>query len=351
MSESNVPDAEAVPGRLDRALVAHERAETEVDRLIHLVEEAVGSLSKARQKKKEAQRELDAAAEQAKRASMSSLQQLNEQDFYTGDDDDDEEDDEDEDYPDEQPEQHSEGDYDSEDEDGFDLGDAALEQIRYRLETAKIDPNSPEGTRLLDDLLARLQETDVPAVDEHVVNEHFDDLLFAPDPEAEDLIRRPSQEAAPASPPPAAEPDPPRVRIHRGGRILGWYRGGLDAKGYAREGEGSMYYDAGHECHGTWRDDQLSGRGVYRWADGHRYDGDWAHGQRHGLGRFVRPDRVVLFGRYERGHQKGEGVRWSADRREAQIVVDGVPARKVPLGRAVELAAGLGFDEALPPPV
>jgi len=112
-----------------------------------------------------------------------------------------------------------------------------------------------------------------------------------------------------------------------------------------------VYYDAGHECHGTWQNDNLVGRGVYRWSDGHVYDGRWESGKRHGLGRFIRPDGVVLFGRYEAGRHKGEGIRWSADRKEAQLVVDGVPKKSISLGKAEDKAVCLGFDEALPPPV
>ena len=109
-----------------------------------------------------------------------------------------------------------------------------------------------------------------------------------------------------------------------------------------------MYYDAGHECHGTWENDEMIGRGIYKWADGHVYDGEWLNGKRHGLGRFIRPDGVVLYGRYEKGHHKGEGVRWSADRREAQVVVDGVPKKTVGLLKAEEIARDLGFEDVPP---
>ena len=63
-----------------------------------------------------------------------------------------------------------------------------------------------------------------------------------------------------------------RIKISRGGKVLGWYEGGLDDRGYAREGEGTMYYNAGHECSGCWKDDEMVGRGEYKWADGHVYD-------------------------------------------------------------------------------
>ena len=81
------------------------------------------------------------------------------------------------------------------------------------------------------------------------------------------------------------------------------------------------------------------------------YDGEWLNGKRHGLGRFVRPDKVVLYGRYEKGHHKGEGARWSADRKVAQVIVDGVPKKTVSLAKAKEIVTNLGFDDVLPPPV
>ena len=86
-------------------------------------------------------------------------------------------------------------------------------------------------------------------------------------------------------------------------------------------------------------------------VNGHVYDGEWVNGKRHGLGRFIRPDNVILFGRYVKGHHKGEGVRWSADRKEAQLVVDGVPKKGVSLAVAKDVASNLGFIDVLPPPV
>ena len=68
-------------------------------------------------------------------------------------------------------------------------------------------------------------------------------------------------------------------------------------------------------------------------------------GKRHGLGRFTRPDGVVLFGRYEEGRQVGEGVRWSADKKEAQIVEDGEPKGEIDLTDALKMKKELGFDE------
>lgn len=257
-------------------------------------------------------------------------------------------------YSDEDSEEDDEEEYsdseesDEEDEDGFDMGNEALEQVRYRLETAKIDPNSPEGTKLLDELLLRLQDAKEDVIDAAMVNEFIDELLF----ETEEQTNGAAEQHHDRKPPPPQNPkhpQHPRTRINRGGKVLGWYQGQLDERGYARKGSGSMYYDAGHECHGTWENDEMIGRGIYQWSDGHVYDGEWLNGKRHGLGRFIRPDNVILYGRYEKGHHKGEGVRWSADRREAQMVVDGVPKKSLSLAKAKEIATNLGFDDVVPP--
>jgi hypothetical protein len=268
------------------------------------------------------------------------------------DDDDDGDDDGDEDGDDDGDDDDDEETEEEEDLDGFDMGNEALEQVRYRLETAKIDINSPLGTKLLDELLIRLQDAKVEEVDASLVNEFIDELLFRSNEGTEGGSGPSTNSSPPPPPPPDPEhPDHHVIRIYRGGKVLGWYRGQIDERGYARRGIGSMYYDAGHECHGMWENDEMVGRGTYKWSDGHVYDGDWSNGKRHGLGRFNRPDNVILYGRYVNGHHKGEGVRWSADRMEAQLVVDGVPMKSVSLTRAMEIATNLGFVDALPPPV
>jgi hypothetical protein len=334
-------------------------------------------LRHARQTKRAAQRELNAAARAAQEATTATTTSSTPQDSMRvepaingtgkvgmGHDEIDESRSE---YSDDEEKVHEDGgyededyegtdgsgdDYDEEDDDddeddvgGFDMGDEALNQVRYRLETAKIDPNSPLGTKLLDELLIRLQDAEVENIDESLVNEFIDELLFHSNENAE------GSSSSTMPPPNPEHPDHAVIRIYRGGKVLGWYRGQLDERGYARRGNGSMYYDAGHECHGTWEDDEMVGRGTYKWHDGHVYDGDWSNGKRHGLGRFNRPDNVILYGRYVNGHHKGEGVRWSVDRMEAQLVVDGVPMKSVSLTRAMEIATNLGFVDALPPPV
>lgn len=276
--------------RLDRAIAAHERAEAEVERLSDIIQRAADALGKARQTKWEAQKELDEAARAARAARAASLpghavtngqQPLQGQSGKVrfapraasgANNAEDNADELESDYSDEESEgeeysseEESEGEeeHDDEDEDGFDIGNEALQQIRYRLEVAKIDPNSPEGTKLLDELLVRLQNTDEEVIDADMVNEFIDELLFDAEEQegpqntnerAEQMNRKVQQQP----PPPQNPQQQPRIRINRNGKVLGWYQGDLDERGYAREGKGSMYYDAGHECHGTWKNDEVS---------------------------------------------------------------------------------------------
>ncbi|KAL7527246.1 hypothetical protein ACHAXR_001862 [Thalassiosira sp. AJA248-18] len=383
----------SVQNRLNNAILAHEHAEVEVERLCDILERAADALNKARQTKRAAQKELDEAAKAANaEAAMGKQQQQQQAEgrsaaagplanrrYLVGEDqggarhhvsntagqgyrqEEAEQYEDEAEYSEEGSEEYSseeseeEEDDEDEEEDGFDMGNDALEQVRYRLEIAKINPNSPEGTKLLDELLIRLQNAKDSVIDADTVNEYIDELLFETEEQATLKISNGAAASAAAQNDSKLPQNPkrhqqhPRIRISRGGKVLGWYQGQLDTRGYAREGSGSMYYDAGHECHGTWQNDEMIGRGIYQWSDGHVYDGDWLNGKRHGLGRFIRPDNVVLYGRYEKGHHKGEGVRWSADRKNAQVVVDGVPKKTVGLAKAKEIVANLGFDDALPP--
>lgn len=356
----------AAQTRLENAILANESAEAEVERLCDIVERAAEALRYARRLKRNTKKELNAAAKAARgnsspRAIEEPTSTMDSEEEVVEDGEYDEKeyesieatDEEDADYEDtegfgDEDDETDEGDEEAEDAlGGFDMDDEALEQVRYRLVTAKIDPNSPLGTKLLDELLIQLQDANVEFIDVALVNEFIDRLLF--DTEEEGAV----VEGGELSPPPQdpEHPELPVIRINRGGKVLGWYIGQLDERGYAREGTGSMYYDAGHTCHGTWQDDEMVGRGMYKWSDGHVYDGDWSNGKRHGLGRFNRPDNVILYGRYVNGHHNGEGVRWSADRIEAQLVVDGVPKKSISLTMAKEIATNLGFADTLPPPV
>ena len=94
-----------------------------------------------------------------------------------------------------------------------------------------------------------------------------------------------------------------------------------------------------------WNENKQSGFGTLTKENKDVYEGEWLNGKRHGLGRFIRPDGVVLFGRYEGGHHVGKGVRYSADRKEAQLVENGVPSSgTIDTSDATKIRKELGFD-------
>ncbi len=357
---------------LQNALAEYDEADKEVERLLDIIDHTAIDLEKAREFKRTAKIRLDEAIACASEVPLSSSMAAEEakdssySEHYSS------EDEESSQSISSSGSEEKEGRNvidesatSGEQDDQFDIADEALEQIRYRLSVAKIDPTSPQGAALLDKLLVRLKRND-DSISNDLIDEIMDDLINNDNEgsnddeeshydlhitngegsydeeeesnieddeiyEEEDYDEHPKQS---------------RIQISRKGKVLGWYEGGLDDRGY-REGKGTMFYNAGHFCKGYWKNDEISGRGVYKWADGHVYNGGWLKGKRHGLGRFIRPDGVVLFGRYEEGHHVGQGVRWSADRKEAQIVEDGVPKGKIDMTDAFKMRKELGFDDDL----
>ena len=280
---------------LHNALFEYNKAENEVERLLDIIDQATIDLDKARQSKRAAKIQLDEAIASATGVSLSSSLAVNKEaqdsshsEYYSseeeessqscsssGSDDDEEE--------------RNESIDESEEGNQFHIADQALDQIRYRLKVAKIDPNSPQGASLLDELLIRMKRSD-DTISDGLIDEIMDDLLngndgsFDEEESDEDLIIGNGKgsdnevESNNEDDESCEEEDScddlkrPRIQISRRGKVLGWYEGGLDDRGYAREGEGTMFYNAGHVCSGYWKDDEIDGRGVYKWADGHIYD-------------------------------------------------------------------------------
>ncbi|KAK1735500.1 hypothetical protein QTG54_013663 [Skeletonema marinoi] len=367
---------------LHNAYLEYDKADKEVERLLDIIDQATIDLEKARQSKRTAKKQLDEAISSASGVPLISSVAVEEAkdssytEYYSSEEEESSQScssssssssASDDDEVEESNELDESSAASAEDDDQFDIADEALEQIRYRLKVAKIDPSTPQGASLLDELLIRLKRND-DTISDDLIDEIMDDLindnegsydeeeshydLFVINGEGSyDGVESHTEDDESCEE--EDNHDEPakhsRIKISRGGKVLGWYEGGLDDRGYAREGEGIMYYNAGHECSGCWKDDEMVGRGVYKWADGHVYDGEWLKGKRHGLGRFIRPDKVVLFGRYEEGHHVGQGIRFSADKKDAQIVEDGVPKGKIDMSDAFKMKKELGFDEDLLP--
>ena len=272
---------------IDNALFEYDKADNEVERLLDVIDRATIELEEARQIKRSAKIRLDEAIASAFRMPLSlSLEDDEYKDSSCSDS-----------YYSSEGESsvHSSGSSESEEDveerersvsdnrsaspsvveeehDNFDIADEALEQIRYRLNVAKINPSSIQGASILDELLIRLKDTD-DTISNDLIDEIMSDLLGNQKEtyddeeysEYENKYHEDSQEED-------SHVENIRIEVSRGGKVLGFYEGGLDERGYAREGEGVMYYNAGHVYSGDWKDDVQAGYGVYQWTDGHVYE-------------------------------------------------------------------------------
>ena len=55
-----------------------------------------------------------------------------------------------------------------------------------------------------------------------------------------------------------------------------------------------VLYTPGDRYEGNWVNDEMSGQGVYTWANGARYEGEWANGRRTGYGTLYAKDGSIL---------------------------------------------------------
>jgi hypothetical protein len=257
-----------VQSLLQNATLEYDKADNEVERLLDILDKVTLALQKARQSKRMAKKQLDDVIAFSLQSLQSSSAKVTRRDRSRSEYSSEEENEESKSCSssgseEEQEERRDELDNSTEDDD---ITDAALEQVRYRLRVAKIDPNSPQGSSLLEELLSRLKNTNDTICDD-LVNEFMDDLLNEGSDD-EEASKKHDDESRDKK----KYPRQSRIKISRRGKVLGWYEGGLDDRGYARQGKGTMYYRAGHVCSGYWQDDEMVGRGIYQWADGHVYD-------------------------------------------------------------------------------
>ena len=59
---------------------------------------------------------------------------------------------------------------------------------------------------------------------------------------------------------------------------------------------------------GAWKDDEMHGKGNYKWADGRSYEGEFKHGKKHGNGTYKWPDGSSYKGEWKDGVRHGKGM-------------------------------------------
>ncbi|OMJ67734.1 hypothetical protein SteCoe_35027 [Stentor coeruleus] len=75
-----------------------------------------------------------------------------------------------------------------------------------------------------------------------------------------------------------------------------------------RSGMGELTTESGHVYTGEWKDDLMSGQGIYKYNNGDIYKGGWVYNQRHGYGEFTTDKLGIYKGNWENDHQKGQGI-------------------------------------------
>ena len=87
-------------------------------------------------------------------------------------------------------------------------------------------------------------------------------------------------------------------RIHYKGQFLG----------DRLNGKGIIHFKIeGHDYDGDFKDNEINGRGVFRWTNGDVYDGLMTRGKMNGLGRYTYANGQIYEGNYINGVKEGKG--------------------------------------------
>lgn len=132
--------------------------------------------------------------------------------------------------------------------------------------------------------------------------------------------------------------------------VWGTYEGDVDENGN-RIGQGKITYTDGTSYEGSFENDKYHGeKGIYRWSDGEEHEGSWKEGARDGIGQFRLADGSVDISVYEMNISKGEGLSFSADRKTAHMLMDGVKTMEVLIEEAETMLMekfGMAVPEAV----
>ena len=73
-------------------------------------------------------------------------------------------------------------------------------------------------------------------------------------------------------------------------------------------GKGIIHFKVeGHDYEGQFRDNEITGQGVFRWSNGDVYQGTLKRGKMHGVGRYTYANGQVYEGEYVNGIKEGRG--------------------------------------------
>ena len=128
-------------------------------------------------------------------------------------------------------------------------------------------------------------------------------------------------------------------RLPNGDCYIGQYRAG------AKEGYGTYLYADGNIFAGQWKDGQPDGRGTYLWGHSNVLEGAWEAGKKEGPITVQYDDGCAYVGTCCDDKNIGEGIRWSADRKEATRMLDGFNEQgTMPTTEAHLFAEALGLS-------
>lgn len=109
-----------------------------------------------------------------------------------------------------------------------------------------------------------------------------------------------------------------------------------------RQGQGKCYFANGDMYVGDWKGDTIHGFGRYYYNNGHSFEGMFRDGKRNGRGKYQLTDGRVEIYRYVNDCRKGDGVRWSSNRKKAWRMNGGKAIKRVSLEEAAQIANRCG---------
>ena len=86
----------------------------------------------------------------------------------------------------------------------------------------------------------------------------------------------------------------------------------------------------------------IHGFGRYYYNNGHSFEGMFRNGKRNGRGKYQLTDGKVEIYRYVNDCRKGDGVRWSSNRKKAWKMNGGKAIKRISMEEAAQIANRCG---------